>query len=174
MLRRLAALTALLWVGPIESAHAQVAGRGYPSLARRPVESRDRDAEIAKAIAEQPAATPLGGDVQSELARLAKQASAAGQAFDRDYAASDRAVTAAGNAPAASENWVVAQEAISALDAGRYDSITALASMDSIYVAQLNAGADTGAIDSLRAPVAAMVDRQNDRLDSLRFRLAKP
>jgi len=186
MLRRLTALVALFWAGLLGSAHAQapsttgaqagrpVHARGYPSLLRRPVESRNRDAEIARVIAEQPVAKPVDAAVLAELGRLSGQAAAAEQGFERDFAASDRIVSSAGGAPVASEAWVSAQEAISALDAGRYDSVTALASLDSIYVAQLNAGGDLAVVEGYRTPVLAMVDRQNDRLDSLRFRLARP
>lgn len=174
MFRRFAALAALLWIGSIESAQAQVSGRAYPSLQRRPVESRNREHEIAKAVAEAPVPAGLDPATQAELVRLGAQATVAGQGFDRAYAASDRAVAAANGAPVSSEAWVTAQEAISALDAGRYDSVTALAGIDSIYVAQLNAGADARAVMGYRAPVLAMVDGQNDRLDSLRFRLTRP
>ncbi|CAN5319431.1 hypothetical protein BH10PSE13_BH10PSE13_13890 [soil metagenome] len=185
MLRRLAALIALFWAGSIGSAHAQssagagtnsqqVHSRGYPSLLRRPVESRNRDAETAKALAEQPVAKPLDAAVLAELSRLNAQAAAAAQGFERNFAASDRVVASAGGAPVASESWISAQEAISVLDAGRYDSVTALASLDSIYVAQLNAGGDASMVAGYRTPVLAMVDAQNDRLDSLRFRLARP
>ncbi|MFT3966628.1 MAG: hypothetical protein QM690_12185 [Sphingobium sp.] len=171
MLRRLATLAAILLFGSVEPVQAQ---RAYPSLLRRPIESRDRDAEIAKAAAELPPARPLDAAVLGELTRLATQASAAGQAFDQDYAASDRAVQAARNAAPASEAWVVAQKAISALDARRFESVTALAGMDSIYVNQLDKGGDATTVEGYRAPVLAMVDRQNDRLDALRFRLAQP
>lgn len=171
MLRRLATLAAILLFGPIDASQAQ---RIYPSLAPRPIETRDRDAEIAKAALDQPPPAPLDASVASELARLNTQALAAAKAFDQDFAASDRTVNAARSSAATSEAWVMAQEAISALDARRYDSVTALASIDSIYVEQLNRGGDMTAVDGYRAPVAAMVDGQNDRLDSLRFRLAQP
>ncbi|HEX7871443.1 MAG TPA: hypothetical protein VF475_00935 [Sphingobium sp.] len=171
MIRRLAALIALLLFGSIESVQAQ---RSYPTLARRPVESRDRDAEIVKAAVDRPAVPPLDTATVTELTRLGGQATTAGQGFDQDFAASDRLVAAAGNAAPASESWVVAQEAISALDARRFESVTALAGMDRIYVAQLDKGGDSAAVEGYRAPVAAMVDRQNDRLDSLRGRLAQP
>ncbi|MET0240927.1 MAG: hypothetical protein ABW184_13640 [Sphingobium sp.] len=172
MIRRLAALIAILSFGSIESAHAQ--SRAYPSLSRREVESRDRDAEIAKAAAEQPVVKPLDATVTADLGKLGSQATTAGQAFDRDYPASARAVSAAGQAPVGSESWVVAQQAISALDAQRFDAVTALAGMDSIYIAQLNDGGDSATVATYRAPVLAMVDQQNDRLDSLRFRLSRP
>lgn len=168
------------------SAHAQTAAaagaqagrpvhaRGYPSLLRRPVESRNRDAEIARALAAQPVAKPLDAAVLAELGRLNAQAAAAAQGFERNFTASDRIVASAGGAPVASESWVSAHTAISALDASRYDSVTALASLDSIYVAQLNAGGDAAVVETYRTPVLAMVDAQNDRIDSLRFRLARP
>jgi len=175
MLRRIAALSALLLFGTAEPGLAQSrAQRGYPSLAPRSIETRDRDAEIAKAALDQPMPKPLAPALTAELARLGTQASTAGQAFDQDYAASTRLVAAADGTAPASEAWVAAQEAISALDARRFDSVTALASIDSIYVDQLNVGGDASTVEGYRTPVAVMVDGQNDRLDSLRFRLAQP
>ena len=171
MLRRLAALSALLLFGSVESVHAQ---RAYPSLSRRAVESRDREAEITRAAIDRPAIKPLESSIRNELARLGAQAEAAGRAFDQDYGVSGQAVAVAGNAVPASESWVLAQEAISALDARRFDSVTALASIDMIYVDQLDKGGDAATVEGYRTPVATMVDGQNDRLDSLRFRLSQP
>jgi hypothetical protein len=171
MLRRLATLAAFILFGSVEPGQAQ---RSYPSLAPRRIETRDRDAEIARAALNQPAIKPLDEAVTAQLTRLRTQATVAGQAFDQNFAASDRVVGAARDSAPTSEAWVVAQEAISALDARRFDSVTALAGMDSIYVDQLNQGGDAGSVEGFRAPVAAMVDGQNDRLDSLRFRLSQP
>ncbi len=172
MIRRLATLLALLWFGSVESAHAQ---RSYPSLSRRPVESRDRDAEVAKAAAAEPVtARPLDPAVVSELAKLSSTANAGASAFDKGLADSDRAVGAAKGAAIASESWVVAQEALSVLDASRFGSVTALAGIDTIYINQLDMGGDASAVDAYRMPVLAIVDGQNDRLDSLRDRLARP
>lgn len=174
MIRRLTTLLALLWFGSVESAQAQ--HRTYPSLSRRAVESRDRDAELIRSLAEQQQTPPKAVDptILAELRRLETQADAGGTAFDKDLAGSDRAVGAAGSAAVASEAWVVAQQSVSALDASRFDSVSALAGLDSIYVEQLNGGGDVATVDGYRAPVLAMVDRQNDRLDMLRSRLAKP
>jgi hypothetical protein len=171
MLRRIAALAAFILFGSVEPAGAQ---RSYPSLAPRKIETRDRDAEVARAALNQPAIKPLDSAITAELTRLRMQATAAGQAFDKDFADSDRTVGAARDSAPASEAWVLAQEAISALDARRFDSVTALAGLDSIYVDQLNQGGDALTVEGFRAPVAAMVDGQNDRLDSLRFRLSQP
>jgi hypothetical protein len=172
MIRRLAALTAVLLFGSIDSASAQP--RSYPSLSRRAVEGRDRDAEIARTVAQAPVVKPLSDSVVNRLTRLGTQAATGGAAFDRSMPACDAAVAAAGRAAVASESWVVAQQAVSALDTDRFDSVAALAGMDSIYVEQLNDGGDAAAVESYRAPVLAMVDRQNDRLDALRVRLTSP
>lgn len=172
MFSRLATLFAFLWFGSVESVHAQQ--RGYPSLLRRPVESRDRDSELAKAAAELTAPRPLDAALVTELGRLSRQAKTGGAAFERDFAASDRAVAGAGGASVSSESWIVAQQALSVLDASRFDSISALAGMDNIYVEQINSGGDVVSVEGYRTPVLAMVDRQNDRLDSLRARLTRP
>lgn len=181
MVRRLTALLALLWFGSIESAVAQQ--RSYPSLGRRAVESRDRDAELAKAAAELAApAQPVAEDatLRSTVATLAVKATAAARDFDRQYGDGAKSVADARGASIGSEAWVVAERAISRLDAARYDSVTTLASLDSLYTEKAGsedparAAADVATIDRDRQPVLAMVDGQNDRLDTLKASLSQP
>jgi hypothetical protein len=182
MIRRLATLLALLWLGPTDAALAQ--HRVYPSLAKRPVESRDRDAEIAaKAAANEAAANkPVAEDsaLAARVQDLAQRAAKASSAFDSGLAAGQRSVTAAKGAAVGSEAWVVAQKAISGLDADRYDSVSALAELDTLYTERWNAEdparalADTRTIDASRQPILTMVDAQNDRLDSLKAMLNQP
>lgn len=79
-----------------------------------------------------------------------------------------------------SEPWVAAQLAISTLETARNDSVSALASLDVLYVERSNAVAEgraaggTGQIDAARSSVLAGVDSQNDRIDALKGRLAQP
>lgn len=148
---------------------------GYPSLAKRPVEN----APMGEAAA---APAPVEADpaVQAEIDKLAAQAQAGGAAFDRAWPAADRAARAAAGSAVSSEAWVAAQQTLSSLESARNDSVSALASLDVLYVERSRAIADGKAqggieqIDAARAAVLATVDSQNDRIDALKGRLAQP
>lgn len=180
LMRRLATLLALLWLGGSDSLLAQVQGRGFPSLMRRPVESRDRDAEIAARAAQARAAVPGDEALAREVATLVTRARAAAAAFDSRVEDSRAVVEAGRGAAPGSENWVVAQEAVSALDSARYDCVTALAALDSLYAERASAedparaNADVAVVTAPRQDVLALVDAQNDRLDALKAVLAQP
>ena len=181
MMRRLIALLLIALPG---LADTQAIARGYPSLTRRPVESRDRDAEIAaKATAQQAETAQTASEdpaLAAEVTTLGQKAMAASSAFDTRLDSSQRVVAAGRGAAIGSEAWVVAQQAISLLDSERYESVAALASLDTLYVERSNvpdpgrAVADSTTIDRERQRVLAMVDRQNDRLDALKADLARP
>jgi hypothetical protein len=172
MMRRVAAFLALFAMGPVD-AHA--ATGAYPSLARRPVESRDRDAS-------KPAVRPAATDaaLASQVETLGAQATTADTAFKTQIDKSRSTLAAAAGTAPMSEAWVAAQMAISTTDAARYDSVAALASLDTLYVdRQDNAdasrvAADIATIDPVRVHVLAIVDAQNDTLDGLRASLKTP
>jgi hypothetical protein len=69
---------------------------------------------------------------------------------------------------------------ISALESARNDSVSALASLDTLYVQRSNAIADGKApggledIDAARSAALALVDQQNDRIDAMKGRLPQP
>lgn len=148
---------------------------GYPSLAKRAVENAP--------MGEAPAApAPVEADpaLQAQVDRLARQAQAGSAAFDKAWPAADRAARAAAGAAVSSERWVSAQLAISELEAARNDSVSALASLDTLYVERSNAVAEGKArggaeqIDAARKTALAVVDSQNDRIDAIKGRLAQP
>lgn len=151
----------------------------FPSLARRPVEQRASEAPPAP-----PAEEVVAAEAEPELRRtidgLVERARSGQAAFDGHVDAARKIVEAATGAAVSSEPWVAAQEAISTLESDRYDSVFALASLDTLYVERQDAVAKgdarggIDAIDSARAAVLAMVDRQNDLLDILKDRLAAP
>ena len=173
MLRRLAAFLALFALIPVS---AESATRGFPSLAKRPIESRDRTAPAPVAV--QPAAQDA--ELAAQVETLGRQAAEGDAAFQRDLAAGRGAVAAARGAAPSSEAWVSGQMAISALDSVRYDSVAALAGLDTLYVVRQDAtdgarvAADVATIDPVRARVASLVDAQNDALDALRTSLRQP
>lgn len=149
--------------------------QGYPSLAKRGVE----DAPVAE-IAPPPAPAPAEAALKARIDQLSGQAQAGKAAFDKAYAVADRATGAARRAAVSSDAWVAAQVSISALESARNDSVSALASLDTLYVERANAMAEgekqggSAEIDAARSAVLAIVDSQNDRLDALKGRLAQP
>lgn len=151
------------------------AHESYPSLAKRPVES----APIAEPAAP-PAPAPADAALRKTIAGLTAQAQTGSNNFDKAYASADRAVRAAGSASVSSDAWVAAQVAISATEAARNDSVSALASLDTLYVERTSAIADgkeqggADEIDAARASVLSLVDTQNDRIDALKGRLPQP
>ncbi|AUW57193.1 hypothetical protein C1T17_02900 [Sphingobium sp. SCG-1] len=175
MLRPLLSSLALFLTG---CAAAVGGGDGYPSLARRPVESQDYETPAAAPSVPAPAVAVPADD--AELSRYAAQASAGAANFDKAYADAERLTRAASGAAISSDPWVAAQAAISALEAARNDSVSALAALDTLYTERTNAIADgkaTGtldAIDAARGQALAAVDAQNDRLDALKAKLAQP
>ncbi|APL96244.1 hypothetical protein EWH08_04110 [Sphingobium indicum] len=149
--------------------------QGYPSLAKRAIE----DAPIAEAA---PAPSPVAPEPElvRDVDRLKAQAEAGGAAFDQAWPAADGATRAAAGSAVSSEAWVAAQTALSALETARNGSVSALASLDVLYVERSNAVAEgkvsggIDAIDAARGAALAIVDGQNDRLDALKGRLAQP
>lgn len=173
MIRRIAAFIALFALGSVD---AQAATRPYPSLAKRPIETRDGNAPTATSVPVAPADAALAKEVET----LGIQAAAADTVFKTELGKARSAVTTAAGTEPASEAWVVGQVAISTTDAARYDSVAALASLDTLYIARqdnTDAGrvaADIATIDPVRTRVLAIVDTQNDALDGLRKSLKAP
>lgn len=148
----------------------------YPSLAKRPIETARGGAAAAPA-APAPAQDPA---LARNIEGLVERARSGAAAFDSRLPSAQEQVRIAAGAAVSSEAWVDAQQAISALDAERYDSVFALASLDTLYVersSKVAAGEEQGgteAIDAARAGVLAIVDRQNDVLDGMKGALATP
>lgn len=175
MLRRLfAAFLALFALGSLAD---PAAAKPYPSLAKRPSESRDRTTPPPQEATAPAAADPkLVADVDT----LSKQGESGETAFRQQLDQGRKAVTTASGTAPSSEAWVNAQATISALDTARYDSVAALAGLDSLYVERqasadvARMSADLVVIDPVRVRALAMVDAQNDALDSLRNSLRQP
>lgn len=167
--RRLFAALALMLSG------CAGAPQNYPSLAKRAVEGAPM-AEVS------PAPAPVAADPQlsAEIARHVAQADKGATAFDTAYARADKAVKVASGATVSSDAWVTAQVAISELESARNDSVSALASLDTLYVERSNQVADGKArggledIDAARSATLALVDQQNDRIDAMKGRLPQP
>ncbi len=173
MLRRLTAFLALFALGSlIDPASA----RPFPSLAKRPAEAQDRTVPAPEPIA----AAPADAQLLAQVDTLGKQAASGDTAFRQQLDAGRKAVNGARGAAPSSDAWIDAEVAISGLDTARYESVAALAGLDTLYVDRQNSQdaarvtADLAAIDPARTQALAMVDAQNDALDGLRKSLRQP
>lgn len=151
----------------------------YPSLARRPVETRDYETPAPATPATAPATAPAAS-MDVDAARFVQQADAGASAFDKAYGDAERLARAASGAEVSSERWVAAQAAISGLEASRNDSVSALAALDTLYTQRASAIADgkmsgdLTPLETARTRALAAVDSQNDRIDALKAMLAQP
>ncbi len=158
-------------------------GRGYPSLARRPVESARVGGEVPGDVQDRGAETsaaPADPALIQQLATLSAQAEKGRNAFDALYPAAAYHIRAAVGATVSSEAWVVAHVDLSALEQARYDSVFALASLDTLYAERAKALAEgnvQGGVTEIlaaRKAVLATVDAQNDKVDELKAVLKEP
>lgn len=142
----------------------------FPSLAKRPIETRFAVAESVPLAAP----GPLSADLVGRLARWRDQAAAAESAFAAAIPGAERAVAAAARAPVASEVWITAQQALSRLAITRGPVADALGDVDALYIARQDSEAIDGLPDIvvLRDALAAAHQQQNDRIAALAARLA--
>jgi len=148
----------------------------FPSLAERPVERRSDEIETP------PPAPPAPADaaLAAELARLLADARRGEADFASALPAVERAVSAAARAAPSSEAWVAAQAQLSALDSARAPTAAALSALDSRFVDMAAGVASNTAVGGLaeteaaRAEVEGLYNRQIERLQTLRTRLAQP
>ena len=159
-------------------ATANESGRGYPSLAKRAVESApEEQMERGDAVS-----APIAGDtaLKTRISELEQQARRGNDAFEALYGEVAGQVGRSGDAAVSSEQWVMAQVNLGRLEGARHDSVYALADLDDLYAARMAAVADgkaAGGVDEVlaaRGAVLAMVDAQNDRIDNLRRGLKEP
>ncbi|MEO1168583.1 MAG: hypothetical protein AAFW97_07745 [Pseudomonadota bacterium] len=140
-----------------------------PSLATRPIEGVLD--EPVRGIAPVPSENDPA--LAAEIDRLVNQATAGEQDFTAAYPATRRAVDAADGSSAESESWIEAQLAVSALDAARAETITALGQLDAILADQTVRGqpAEIDRLVAARDRVATLYAAQNERYDALNARL---
>lgn len=169
MIRRLLVKGLALLVLGSPSPHAAAQEGGYPSLAKRPIEDRSFSPEVVAQQEPQKAGPALVARIEALLAK----ARAGDAAFASAFTKAETAMSDAASAATADERWVVAQTLLSAADQARYDSVYALADLDTMLVqGRVGDGAGLAEIDAARTLVLATVDGQNDRLDSLRSRFS--
>ncbi|WP_162875672.1 hypothetical protein [Sphingomonas crusticola] len=130
-----------------------------PSLAPRAVEKQPIDMPVAHASeVESVADTAL----MNQIASLVAAAEAGDRAFADQRARADAAVRRAAGAAQGSEAWIVAQEALTSLDAARAPVRDAAAAIDALRQSPANAApGNRAAIDEAAAQVT-----QLDRAES--------
>jgi hypothetical protein len=145
-------------------------GGPYPSLQPRPGESVDPRLPVDRPMNDRPVTPALAG----QLAQLLAQARDGDAAFGPKMAEAERLAAGAGSPQ--SEGWVAAQEALSAAIAATGPTRVALSDIDNIGAEALQAHGgispnDLAAIKSAGAEVAAIDERQAERISAVQRRL---
>lgn len=150
---------------------------GRPSLARRDVELRERQAE-AKAPPP-PIETIADPALARDLTALLARADKAEADFAMARSAAQQATEAARGAAVGSEAWSVAQTRISALDAPRRELSQLLGDLEVLYVARLRQEAagevkpgGSAQIDQTRSHVLELIAAQDAVIDRLKASLS--
>src|SRR3546814_13853352 len=105
-------------------------GDGYPSLARRPVESPPEE----KVVAPPEEATPADPALVSDVEGLVQNARKASAIFDANVSGAQQKAAEAAGSDVSSEVWVVAQLAIATLESDRYDSVWEVCRLDTLNI----------------------------------------
>lgn len=144
----------------------------FPSLAKRPIETRSE----AIAPAPQPAQQAnLDDATMRRLMAAAEEARDGNRAFEEARGPAESAVAAAQGSSVGSEAWVTAQMAVSVLERARTPTRKALADIDDEQrrVTETNPTLDLQPLISASAEVAAEDARQAAILDRLLARLSR-
>jgi hypothetical protein len=148
-----------------------------PSLERREVELRDRQAE-AKAPPP-PIETVSDPALARDLAAMLARADKAEADFAVARSAAQAATGAARGDAVGSEDWSVAQTRISALDAPRRELAQILGDLEELYVARVQKEAagevkpgGSDQIEQARVHLLALLDAQDKVIGQLRTSLA--
>jgi hypothetical protein len=145
-------------------------GGPYPSLAPRPAEAIDPRVPVERPINNRPVTPALA----SRLAEIVAEARRGDAAFASIAAEAERLAAAAG--PAHGDGWTAAQQALSAAIAARAPTATALGDIDAVGANALQtqsgiAPNDLAAFKRAEAEIAALDQRQADRIKALQQRL---
>lgn len=142
----------------------------YPSLAPRAVEQLpfEEPIKVDPPVAPDP-------DLRGRAAALLADARAGDGSFEAAYA---RALPLARGAGAAgSDSWVLAQEAISRVEAARMGTTRALAALDLLVAEQSDDAVNDALwadIQDMRQAAQSLAGEQTRRLDSLKASVARP
>jgi hypothetical protein len=142
----------------------------FPSLAPRAIEQEDPLAEPVRTppvVASDPA-------LLARVRELRAGGFAGAAAFETEARAAEAAAARAG--ASGSESWVVAQQALSRLEAARGPAAVALAELDRLLIlraAEPTAADDFAAIRMALAEVENLAADQQRRIDQVRSRISR-
>jgi hypothetical protein len=117
---------------------------------------------------------PVAPALAARLAALVNEATSGNAAFDGPASQAERLAASAGGPR--SEGWIAAQEALTAAIAARKTTATALGDIDELAATALQtqrgiAPNDLAAIQNAAAQIAALDQRQSDRIAAIQKRL---
>ena len=142
-----------------------VAQGTFPSLAPRPAEQIDMSVDPIRP-------DPMAADdpaLAARVAALVAEARAGWREFEAEAGPAERAASASG--PAGSDSWVVAQQALSRLEAARGRTMAARAGLEELALErqdQPTSPADRQAIEAAISEAEAIIARQQARLERIR------
>ena len=145
-------------------------GGPYPSLQPRAGENVDPRLPVGRPLNDRPVRAALAG----RLAELVAEARSGNVAFETAMGEAERLAGSAGGPQ--SEGWVAAQEALSAAVAAAGPTRIALGDIDGIGASALQtqggiAPSDLAAIEASQSAVAALDERQSQRIKAVQQRL---
>jgi hypothetical protein len=142
-----------------------------PSLARRPAEAIDPRVPIPS----NPVPGPVDGALASRLGALVAEGKAGAAEFEGEVGRAQALAAAAG--PSQSESWVLAQQALSGLEAARARTTRALSDIDDLAAGRIQSGGlsagDQTAIETASNELRAASERQTAVLEEIAARLAR-
>lgn len=157
---------------------------GRPSLARRDIELRDRQAEAQRQVSPnasvialpQPVLDPV---LARDIAAIMVRADQAEADFATARTAAEQSVKSAARTAMGSDAWSVAQTRISALDSPRRELGQLLGDLETLYIARLEQEAagtiqpgGSAQIDQSRNRLLALIAAQDRILDAMKTALA--
>ena len=142
----------------------------HPSLAPRPIER-----PAAATPPEGESRVPVDAPEVARAVALVEEARSADRAFRDALASAKRAIRAGGGAPAGSEAWVAAQQALSRLDVLRGPITRALADVDRLATDAVRAGrAPDPRVEQAMRDVMAFDNAARDEIAGLAGGLSRP
>ena len=140
---------------------------GGPSLARRPIESRD----LAEPVAVESAPVATDPELAAQIDGLVNRARVGERDFFALLPRAQAAASAAGTQ--GSESWITAQQLLTALEGAREATSNALTRLDALLAARVLAGNDAGLaeLQSAQRDVGALSEQQQQRFDQLQARI---
>ena len=142
-----------------------------PSLAPRTAEAIDPRLPIAS----EPALGPVDPALAARLGQLVADGKQGARTFAAALPAAEALAAAAG--PSESESWILAQQALSGLEAARGASTRAQGDLDTLTAGRVQTGGlpagDLAAVEAASAELREITDRQARAIDALAARLSR-